>query len=147
MYFYEVGYSSYEEAPTYTLMSEKEYTQKQFDELVADCMIEAYFLETSKHQKRMIDEGIVERNVDDEDDEELYDYHAKVDHLLSPAIDILVNVHGFSQPEFLCRFQPFGWASIKDPEDWKGDTDSQLNTIRERFKIHDRDKRIDGINK
>lgn len=142
MYFYEVGYSSYEEAPTYTLISEKEYTQVEFDELVADCIVESYFIKTAEDKKRMIEENIVL-----EDDMKDYDYYDKVDNLLSHAIEILVAQHGFIQPEFKCIFQPFGWASIKNPDDWKNDTDAQLTLIRERFKMHERDQNIDNISK
>jgi hypothetical protein len=147
MFFYEVGYTSYEEAPMYTLMSSKEYTQEEFDTLVADCMIEVYYIKSAEWKKRLEEEGYVKPVIDEDDDEEEYDHYSKVDNLLTDTIEALVSKHGFSEPDFKCRFQPFGWGSIKNVEDWKGQTDSQLDFIRERFRINKRDNDIDNISK
>jgi hypothetical protein len=42
MYYYQVGYWSYEECPIHTLKHEQEFTQQQFDELVSDCIVRVY---------------------------------------------------------------------------------------------------------
>ncbi len=139
MYFYLVGYSSYEEAPTYTLMCNKEYTQSEFDILLSDCIVEAYFLCTSDKSKFEEIEAVAGL--------EEYDYHSRLENLIGPAIEILVSKHDFIEPQFKCSFQPFGWASIKNEDDWKGEKDKQLDLVRERFKIIVRDRQIDGISK
>lgn len=118
MYCYEVGYDSYEEAPITVLTHEKEYTQDQFDELVADCAIKVYELNSNKPK------------------EEKYEFEQNFDHLLDGIIKILKDDFGFKDLVVQATFRPFGWASILDEEDWGEATkhDKQLNLIRKKIK-------------
>lgn len=114
MFYYEVGYDSYEEAPIVTLISEKEYTQDQFDELVSDCTIKVHNAPKDK---------------------EMY-YSGTFGNIMDMVIKMLVSDFGFKEPIFQARFQPFGWASIVDENDWEQATknDKQLNLIRKKIK-------------
>ena len=84
-YTYEVGYHSYEESTIYTLTNDKEYTQQQFDELVSDCMIEAYKAKKAKEV-----------------------YTKSIQDILEETINILKDKFGFKAAEIHARFTPFG---------------------------------------
>jgi len=106
MNYYEVGYWSYEEAPSYTLTHEKEYTQEQFDELVADCMAKVF---KAKGEE----------------------YGESIQYLLDKTIKMLEDDFGFKQPIVKARFSPFGWADINNANDWKTQVeDAQLELVR-----------------
>ena len=107
MNYYEVGYWSYEEAPSYTLTHEREYTQEQFDELVADCMAKVFKAKTED------------------------DYGNSIQYLIDKTIKMLEDEFGFKQPIVKARFSPFGWADIDKEDDWKPQvTDAQLELVR-----------------
>lgn len=102
MYYYQVGYNSYEECPSYTLMSKTLYNQEEFDELISNVFIEVY----NKNKK-------------------LY----RIDTLLTNVLELLVEKYNFIAPKVECNFSPFGWASIIDKNDWNHDRDKQLTLI------------------
>ena len=107
MNYYEVGYWSYEESPSYTLTHEKEYTQEQFDELVADCMAKVFKAKTAD------------------------DYGDSIQYLIDKTIKMLEDDFGFKQPIVKTRFSPFGWADINNANDWKPQVeDAQLELVR-----------------
>ena len=118
MYFYEVGYWSYEESPSYTLINEKEFSKEEFDDLVSNCAFEV----------------LMSIN------ESMYD---SFQDITSKIIDILEDKHGFKQPIIKSSFNPFGWASVYDKNDWKPQVnDEQLELIRSKVEIEKRDKKI-----
>jgi hypothetical protein len=108
MHVYEVGYWSHEESPRYLLYSDKKFTKKQFDDLVSDCFKVAY-------QNKNNDSN-----------------HVNVEELLSEAVEILKGF-GFKEYETTASFIPFGWACVKNNEDWKEGEDSELKLIRDKI--------------
>ena len=110
MNYYEVGYWSYEEAPSYTLTHEREYTQEQFDELVAHCMAKVFKAKTED------------------------DYGNSIQYLIDKTIKMLEDEFGFKQPIVKARFSPFGLADIDKEDDWKPQvTDAQLELVRSKI--------------
>lgn len=95
MYFYEIGYHSHEECPMDTIMHENEFSQEEFNEMVATCAAKAY---KEKDQKRITEE--------------------RFDYLMDRIIDFLSKDYGFQRPVITASFKPFGWSDMGDPDDW-----------------------------
>lgn len=126
MFFYEVGYISYDTAPKYMLLSNNEYTQEEFDILVADCFSEAFFI--------MMNEELSNGNQ--------YDIDYCVDELIDSTIKVLIDKHNFIEPVIKCNFRPNGWSSIKNNNSRNRNPNNQTILIRERFKIYSRNNNI-----
>lgn len=129
MHIYEIGYWSMEESPMILLSSNVKYTQTEFDDLVSDAFIKSYIVKYP--------------NIDD-------DYDTAGD-VYREAIDILISEHGFSEIKTEISFIPFGWASIKNIDDWKGsyNDNDKLSILREKLgkyiKINNRDEKLGNI--
>lgn len=110
MYFYNIGYNSYEECPDVTLCHEKEFTREDLENMV----IEA------------IKEIIPQRKFD-------YDFKENYGDLLFSSyegkcvLDVLCDGFGFSRIKYTAQFSAFGWASIFDDDDWESDSKSLVN--------------------
>ena len=104
MYYYKIGYWSFEETSSYTLMNENEFTEEQFDELVVDCIASVF--KENKSCKNF-------------------------EKIINKVIKMLEDEFGFKQPIVKASFIPFGWANFDDPDDWKPQVeDDKLELIR-----------------
>jgi hypothetical protein len=128
MYYYEIGYWSHEECPKHILTNEKEYSQGEFDELVSNCYVEAY------NNKIKADKEDAEAyNNKIKTDKEYDDFSYTAEDLIDYVIEILNNNFGFKEPITKAKFNPFGWASLKNKIDWDGHRDFQLNLITDKI--------------
>jgi len=114
MYFYNIGYNSYEECPDVTLCHEKQYTRDEIEEIII----------------KAIRELIPLRKFD-------YSYQSNFGDILmghdpkqKNVIELLCEKYGFMSIKYTAQFSAFGWASIFDKEDWRTDSES-LNKIRD----------------
>jgi hypothetical protein len=111
MYYYQVGYGSYEESDIHTLKHEKQFTQEQFDELVSDCVVKVYHSQPDDYMRKQLM------------------------WLNDKVIELLVSEYGFQKPVFQASFIAFGWADLDDPDDWKPTVeDAQLDLIRAKIR-------------
>ena len=111
IYFYEVGYWSYEESPVNILTNEKYFTQEQFNELVSDCALKVY---------------------DSKNNEQLNSIREHFDTIRFGIIEMLILEFGFKELEISASFVPFGWASI-EIKDWKEVKDPYLEILRRKI--------------
>lgn len=125
IYFYEVGYWSYEESPVNILTNEKYFTQEQFNELVSDCALKVY---DSKNNEQL--NSIREHN--DKADDELDKLEVTFDTIRFGIIEMLILEFGFKELEISASFVPFGWASI-EIKDWKEVKDPYLEILRRKI--------------
>lgn len=108
LYYYEVSYYHEAESDKCILTHEKEYTQEQFDELVANCTVKAF--------KTKGDE-----------------YGKSVEYLFERAIKILEDEFGFKQPTIKAKFFPYGGGNIDEPKAWYEPESTQLDLVRLKF--------------
>lgn len=110
IYFYNVGYHSFEESPRRVLYSQQAYTEDQFRDLVSDVSVRV--LAEEKDLK--------------------YGMYQKFEHIMDKVCYILIADYGFKELEVQASFMPFGWASLVDPEDWASEVGSNddINIIR-----------------
>jgi len=124
MYFYQIGYHSYEDSAKHLVMNKKLYSDKEFKTLISILYIEELLkIETD------INELTIE-NID-----------------FTIIIERLVKEFGFIKPEITTRFSPFGWASIKEDSDWREIKDKDLNFIRDIYKGYIKKLKIQKIMK
>lgn len=109
IYFYNVGYHSFEESPRRVLYSQRAYTEEQFRDLVSDVSIQVLSEENLK-----------------------YGMYQKFEHIMDKVCQILIADFDFKELEVQASFMPFGWASLVDPEDWASEVGSNddINIIR-----------------
>ncbi len=121
MYVYQVGYYTHEESPRYNLTHEVKYSKKQFDDMVIDIMSDL-----------AIKVPITTFDFDDGSKSE--DRFDSVENILTETIEILKSNSGFKDLIITSSFTPFGWASINDKTDWRGQRGKDLDKITKRVK-------------
>lgn len=143
MFFYEVGYSSYEECPVRVICHEKQFTTEEFDEMILNC-----YVRESKDAQTKQDEWLVSETNLTEEDKEWYKYKPRVSSLFTNVYNLLLSDYGFTEPTITSSFV------ISDTEDIvdSGDMDfretycDKLKKLRQRFNvIEPRDNKINDI--
>lgn len=109
-YLYTVGYVSHEESPKNVLLSEKQYTEEQFDELVIGVSVD-----------------LVKKAFAEDPEASIHGF----EDLYHDVSERLVKDHGFVKADTQASFRPFGWSSIFDADDWKEHRkdEGQLNRL------------------
>lgn len=135
IYFYSVGYSSYEEAPSIILFSHKKYSKQEFMNICAEASMKVY---DKIHEYKDINEYI--KYIEDENEllteEEqgmLRGFSVKFDEIYRYVTKELCKNYGFKEIKIENLFMPFGWSNIVDETDWANDTmnDFDLQRIRD----------------
>jgi hypothetical protein len=140
MFFYEIGYSSWEECPVDVLCHFKKFTQDEFNNLLLDC-----YVLVSKQQEEKHNKWIMEMN---EDEKQYHQYNPHISSMYSDIYKMLEDNHGFFRPEITASFVPSDTESIMPDEIRGGLRESycdKLKLLRERFNIIE--PRDDKINK
>ncbi len=114
MYFYQVGYSSMEESPTYDLWHEILFSKEEFQKICIEGTIEVY-------KKRIA--------VDDYDRERLKQF----DSIYDEVAEYIIEKYNFKPLIYNATFTPFGWASMFDKTDWKGQRGKTIDAIADAF--------------
>lgn len=106
MSFYDVGYDTHEESEHIQLTHEKAFSDEEFEKLVIKAAIAVLKRDTSRIKE-----------------------HVSFQDILHSLVDELTTHAGFRRLEFNARFVVFGWPSIRDKTDWKGQRDEQLDRL------------------
>ncbi len=124
VYFYDVGYYSYEEAPSIMIFHNKKFTEKEFRDLCASITANIY---KNRHQIK----DMYYRN-------EKLKTGVRFEDLLGPLIDELCKNYGFDIIKTTASFSPSGHDNVDYLEDWEeeagaGYEGGDLHTIREKI--------------
>lgn len=108
-YNYKIGYYSHEESDYVELQHEKKFSDDELTEMIADATVE-----TIKKMKQIDN-----------------DYtHSFRDIFEDPGlIQYLIEKFGFKRIEYELCINIFGWGSVFDKSDWKGDRGDHLDKI------------------
>jgi hypothetical protein len=141
IYYYEVGYSSYEECPNSTLCHVNLYTKDEFYKMVVDCFVLASNDDEKRWNKMEDDPSWTEEEKD------MYKYRPSITSLYSGVIYKMISEYGFYSPAITQTFCVSGDESIVVDQFYREiNVDEELGLLRERFNIIEpRDKKISNI--
>lgn len=109
-YNYKIGYYSHEESDYVELQHEKKFSDNELTEIIAEATVE-----TIKKMKRVGDST-----------------HDFQDVFEDPSlVQYLIEKFGFKLIEYELYRSVFGWGSVFDKTDWKGDRNNLLDKITE----------------
>lgn len=112
MYFYNIGYNSYEESDYSQLWHEKKYSEKEFKEIIFKIILDIFKNRTEEDKK----------------------WEKTFQHILPEVVEQLIENFGFKEVEFDAEFNVFGWADLTDENDWKQVRDEELDEITKYLK-------------
>ena len=120
MYYYNIGYYTFEESEYTQLIHKKKYSNNELKEIVEEAYISI-----------MKDKKIGEKRER---------YETRIQIVNPELIEYLINNKGFNKIEFHAEWCVFGWAHLFE-EDWKETVkDKNLYSLREKL------KKLDEIN-
>lgn len=111
-YNYKIGYNSHEESDYVELQHETKFSDNELTEMLAEATVETI--------KKMKQTGDRTHNFQDI-------FYFENDSL----IQCLIEKFGFKLIDYELCWSVFGWASIFDKKDWKGDRHNHLDKITE----------------
>ena len=104
MFFYEIGYSTWEECPTTSLVHNQEFTQDEFNDILSNAYIQVSKLAEISHKTWF--EDWVKSDENTEDDQDVYKYKPRISDLYNGVIDYLIDKHQFRELNFSAKFIP-----------------------------------------
>lgn len=128
MFLYKFGYGSYEESRFSEILHEKEFSNTEFETIVEDAIIRVL---------NKIALGEIDPRIYSEPSYE--DIH---DDVLQELLNI-----GFKKVEYKSQWSCFGWPSLIDEYDWKGDRGSALDKIYKKIPKDLKEKIKIGLSK
>ena len=161
MYIYKFGYHSPEDSQYIELYHSKQYTNKQFERIVVNAIVEVLTHKRPDHTKGwVLKEGVPSKQFlkslrskwrkilrergDKHDDEsvrkQVMKYHRRNLFLQFPDIvydlkQILIDEYGFESVEYQAVFDIFGWQGLVDGRDnWGKEKDPLFTKIRRKYK-------------
>ena len=146
MFFYEIGYSTWEECPTTSLVHNQEFTQDEFNDILSNAYIQVSKLAEISHNIWYEDWKLSDENTDD--DQDVYKYKPRISDLYNGVIDYLIDKHQFSELNFSAKFIPSDNHGLVPDEFGHIDETHDEATImlRQMFNIVEpRNKKIDDI--
>ena len=146
MFFYEIGYSTWEECPTTSLVHNQEFTQDEFNDILSNAYIQVSKLAEISHKTWYEDWKLSGENTDSGQD--VYKYKPRVSDLYNGVIDYLIDKHQFSELNFSAKFIPSDNHGLVPDEFGHIDETHDETTImlRQMFNIVEpRNKKIDDI--
>ena len=109
MYWYKIGYGTYEESNYVELKHEKLFTKEDITKMIAEAIVD---IEKSKPEK--------DRNW----------HQSSYQHFHKDVVQWLIENKGFVSVEYEVGWSVFGWASVFDINDWgthgRGEEDQML---------------------
>lgn len=115
MYFYRIGFYSYEESNYLVVFSEKKYTKEEFNKLVID-IAAPIVLEQQKKNVLQVEEDIAEFKKENlKYDAESMRENAKSvtwDSVYREVAEVLCLKYGFNMLEYQAEFSLFSWSNI-----------------------------------
>lgn len=153
MFFYEIGYTTWDESPITILSHIKKFTKDEFNEFVLQAYVKANIIAKKQHNE-WFDEWLENKIQNDEelDDDYIDDmrYSPTVSDLNRNVIDILIKEFGFKRLNIQVEFIPSDGSipignTTKEPTDYNSSCDL-LNLIKDRILIiEERDKKINKV--
>lgn len=127
MYFYTVGYGSYEDSGNISLVHRKEYTEEEFENMVKECakIVTEQYLYKEK-EKRIKDKERLQFTLEFNDP-------LKVDFsdIYEKVADLLCIKYTFKKLKYTQRYSVFGWANLVGENNWEEESDEKLNKLKE----------------
>ena len=122
MFFYEVGYGSYEDSGYIQLFHKKEFSEEEFEALILEVAPEAA-------------ERSLERQESLEDETQKGDYYRghRFEDMYPHIAALLIEKHGFREISYCARYSVFGWPNLLDKSDWGSDRDETLTRLTDRL--------------
>ena len=113
MFFYEIGYSTWEECPTTSLVHNQEFTQDEFNDILSNAYIQVSKSSEIAHNTWCEDWVKSDENTGGDSDRDFYQYQLtlhkykpRISDLYNGVIDYLITKHKFSELNFSARFIP-----------------------------------------
>lgn len=125
MYIYSVGYNSYEECPYTVLIHEKKFTKKQFNNIIAEGVVEV--AKKMKKKKEFL--------------------HSFEDIYRQGLIEWLIKNKNFKTLKYHLEWSTFGWGSLFDDKYWENDIDKNIVLFRKKLKEAGFTKEDDSMGK
>lgn len=152
MFFYEIGYTSWDESPITTLSHSDKFATEEFDEILLQSYVKANSIAKKRHSD-WFDEWLEDKIQKDEElDKDYLDdmrYNPNVTELNQIVIDILLKEYGFKKLKIQGDFIPVGSYITPENVPYGSDATSdceKLNLIRKRITvIEERDKKINKV--
>jgi hypothetical protein len=156
MFIYKMGYYSYEESNYHEFLHEREFTQKQFEDMFIEAVLQILIVDRKNHlmisdcaegQISMDDNKFYRKqlkkhyNKENITDKEIFNYCKKhgnlrythfshIDHAVS---DLMVEKFGFKRVKYTAEVAVDGWGGIVDKKRSFGSDDIVLNKITNKF--------------
>lgn len=109
-YNYKIGYYSHEESNYVELQHEKKFSDEELTEMISEYTV--YIIKIMK-----------------QNDDYIHSFQDIFNSGDQGIIQYLKEKYGFNDIEYELFWSVFGWASIFDKSDWKGDRDNHLEKI------------------
>ena len=105
IFYYKIGYSSYEESGYVELIHAHSFTRQQITEMIAEAILD-----------------ILKNRTED-------DYYHSYQCFHSKVAKWLTENKGFKRIKYDQTWDVFGWGSVFVADDWAQDRDSELNRL------------------
>ena len=130
VYFYSVGYYSYEDSAEIVLINKKFYTESQFKKLCLDISLYVY-----NNRIRLDHEEWGIKHHAREPESKDHAHLKRFDWMYSHVVNVLCKSYGFKVLKKTAMFSPFGWAQIDDEYDWASErqNDNDLMLLQKKI--------------
>ena len=121
LYYYQIGYGSYEDSDDVMLSHEQKFTEKQFRDLCFEAAPQAARNYVGHRKLKYIKKLLCRpRRRKEITFQDLFPFVAEQ----------LIMHHGFKLVQSEQRFFMFGWPNIMDPKHWEDQRDEDLDALR-----------------
>jgi hypothetical protein len=115
MYFYKIGYHSYEESAFAELTHENKYTDEEIHNIVSNAVIRVLQEIVAKKKKCI--------------------FNSSYEGLHDLITEDLIEMDGFKKVKYQSIWSCFGWASVTNEEDWEGQRGDNLKRLSSEIPI------------
>jgi len=154
MYFYQLGYSSYEESDSVSLSHEKKFSKEEFNNFFIEATLELLLNRRDRHVQLETEEGeirnrdfclkLLEKNSNDfklEENETKEDfiekhghrYWSRFNYIFRDVVEIMIEKYDFKKIKYTQSSFVDGWGKIVKKERSFEKKDLVLNKIREEY--------------
>jgi len=126
MYYYSIGYTSYEDSGFAVLMNEQQFSSGEFNAMVFSCVSLVAQETKSYYEQSEFQTGFGYYSV--------YDklINVKFSDIYETIADKLCEKFDFAKLEYQADFALFGWPNLNEKEDWDYDDERHIK-ISEMF--------------
>lgn len=149
-FFYEIGYSGWEECPIRVICHDSQFTTEEFDEMVIDCYVDQSKTSEDAH-KHWVENSPNMINLS-EDEKKWHRYTPRAGDLYTKVVGMMLTKYGFYEPKITSSFIVSDTENIVPENDPANDVDfretycEKLIKLRHRFNVVEpRDNKINDI--